>query len=334
MQEDFHYYCMAVVARAAGLTPQDALTLAYASQYVDDATESKPLRIEGLFFDPTRTRYFGLKTFNWSIQKKVYIPFHFLPPTPIRSKDDLFVVKSDSDFSKILIKEAFKEPDDKLRLYRLAVAFHTYADTYAHQDFSGRRHRENLVRNIEIYQDGQWKGLGFKRAFYRFGPFIGHAEAGSLPDISYLRWRYKQRLTGNEIERDNPTFFMECAYNIYKMLRSKWKGEKIKKIAWKKIESDMLSCFSLVGSEKLRDTKWQDTFSSLFPNHKYKYNKYRWRKHALGVKKSQTKWDKKDPVQFFGSHVFPKTADFYESDWVLFHRAALRQRHLVIEHLL
>lgn len=335
MQDDFHYYALAVVARAAGLNPHDALTMAYASQYVDDATESQPLRIEGLFFDPTRTAYFGLKTFNWAIQKKVYIPFHFLPPKPIRTKHDLFVVQSDSEFSRFLIKQALKEDHEQLRLYRLGVALHTYADTYAHQDFSGRRHRENLVRNIEIFHDGNWKGLGFKKALYRFGPFIGHAEAGTLPDISYLKWRYRQRITGNVIERDNARFFLQCARNIYDILRSGWRGRKQKRIPWKNIEEDMYSCFAFNASEKMRIVKWQELFSDLFPDEKYKYNKYRWRKHALGVKKSQTKWDEsQNQEQFFETHIFPKTDYFYDSDWVMFHRAALRHRHLVLERLL
>ena len=32
MQIDFHYYCVAVIARAAGFNSEDALIIAYASQ--------------------------------------------------------------------------------------------------------------------------------------------------------------------------------------------------------------------------------------------------------------------------------------------------------------
>ena len=45
MQTDFHFYCVAVLARAAGFSPDDALVLAYASQYVDDATEGEGQRL-------------------------------------------------------------------------------------------------------------------------------------------------------------------------------------------------------------------------------------------------------------------------------------------------
>ena len=88
MQKDFHYYCIGILARGAGFNSKDAITIAYASQYVDDATESKPITLTNkdsgfkLRFDPTRTAYFGLKASDWSIHKRVYVPFHFIPPYP------------------------------------------------------------------------------------------------------------------------------------------------------------------------------------------------------------------------------------------------------------
>ena len=68
MQSDFHYYCIGVLARAAGFNRDDALTIAYASQYTDDSTESELIRLEldegRLRFDPVRTSYTGLETIN------------------------------------------------------------------------------------------------------------------------------------------------------------------------------------------------------------------------------------------------------------------------------
>ena len=89
MQKDFHYYGIAVLARAAGFKSEDALTIAYASQYVDDSTESELFNLdvtkEELKFDPVRSSYFGLEallSITWSAQKRVWIPFHFLSPKP------------------------------------------------------------------------------------------------------------------------------------------------------------------------------------------------------------------------------------------------------------
>ena len=59
MKKDFHYYCIGVLAKATGFKEDDALTIAYASQYVDDATESEPIRVGEMLFDPVRTAHFG-----------------------------------------------------------------------------------------------------------------------------------------------------------------------------------------------------------------------------------------------------------------------------------
>ncbi len=52
MFRDFHYYCVGVLAKAAGFQEDDALTIAYASQYVDDSTESEPINVGDMIFDP------------------------------------------------------------------------------------------------------------------------------------------------------------------------------------------------------------------------------------------------------------------------------------------
>jgi len=65
MQRDLHYYGIGALARAAGFNRDDALTIAYASQYTDDSTESDLIQLEldegHLKFDPVRTSYAGLE---------------------------------------------------------------------------------------------------------------------------------------------------------------------------------------------------------------------------------------------------------------------------------
>ena len=39
MQKDMHFYGVYAMARAAGIKPDSAYTIAYASQFVDDALE-------------------------------------------------------------------------------------------------------------------------------------------------------------------------------------------------------------------------------------------------------------------------------------------------------
>lgn len=70
-----------VLAWAAGFNPEDAHTIAYASQYVDDSTEGDPLQLvdDAYGFDPIHTSWMGLESLGPDVQRKVYMPFHFVP---------------------------------------------------------------------------------------------------------------------------------------------------------------------------------------------------------------------------------------------------------------
>lgn len=335
MIDDFHYYCVGVLARAAGFTASDALTIAYASQYVDDATENKPIAVGDYLFDPARTAHLGLGAGSWSIQKRVYIPFHFLPPKPFEEDGGNFIVKPDSPFSKLLIKRALSEKRERARLIALGVAVHTYADTWAHQGFSGRMHSENSVRRLEVMKDGEWRQFDPLTRLIRLGPRIGHVKAGVIPDLPFAKWKYVSPSTGVAVERDNPAIYMAAAKAIYELFLTVPKTSKSKPIPWSKISAPIGEIFREAQfGLKTRCEIWRETFEGMFKPLKFKYNKYRWRAKALGVKKSETHWDGKPAGVYFSSHRFEFREDFYESDWVLFHKAALKQRHLVLENLL
>jgi hypothetical protein len=72
MREDLHYHCIDILAKAAGFKEHDALTIAYASQYVDDSTESEPIQVGDMIFGPVRTAHSGLESFEWSVQERVH----------------------------------------------------------------------------------------------------------------------------------------------------------------------------------------------------------------------------------------------------------------------
>lgn len=46
MQLDMHFYGIYALARAAGVKPEVARTIAYASQFVDDAIEDEAIEVE------------------------------------------------------------------------------------------------------------------------------------------------------------------------------------------------------------------------------------------------------------------------------------------------
>lgn len=102
-----------------------------------------------LQFAPVLTAHAGLGALSWPIHQRVYIPFHFIPPgaTPSLSPYTVsdgpptfdFTVERDSEFAQLLLEKA-AEPlqNHYLRLCRIGIALHTYADTWAHEGFSGR----------------------------------------------------------------------------------------------------------------------------------------------------------------------------------------------------
>ena len=335
MQKDFHYHCVGVITKAAGFSSPDALTIAYASQYVDDSTESEPIRDGDLIFDPVRTAHLGLKAYEWPIQKKVYIPFHFIPPEPMWSPGDTFATIPDSRFARMILEDAGKEQHEPLRLYRIGVALHTFADTWSHQGFSGREHKENDVESIEHREGKKWKHLLLENIYLDVLPQIGHTEADYFPDQPFLRWRYTKKETNEVIERNNTKDFLKAAKTIYdQMFEVEWSKSETP-IPWKQIEPGIQELLAYREKDvEIRCERWRERFQGMFEPSKFEYDKLAWRNEALEPRhEAGTNWDDFKPSDFERLK-FRMKPGFYDSRWVHFHRAALRQRHFVLEKLL
>ena len=363
MQRDFHYYAIATLARAAGFDADDALIIGYASQYVDDSTESELIQLDingsDVKFDPVRSTYDGLAivdSIQWSAQKRVWIPFHFIPPKPFQpeaSETFSFVTEPNSEFSRMLLEVAARAKHRKHRLCAIGIAMHTFADTWAHQRFSGRQDRyENDVETIQVYKNKKYETLGIENALFDVLPQIGHAEAGFFADFAYIRWRYQAAGQKKMITRNNLTEFMEAAETIYKWFRNhtsnppvlKWENELEpefrKMLAGKPRKQPRLKDRLTIPLHKAfqqqdleeRCDRWRITFGELFKpvQHKYFYNQHERRNDAII---GETDWDKFSSRDWDREGPFKVKTGFWDSLWVHFHRAALRQRHLVLENL-
>lgn len=336
MQEDFHYYCIGVLARSAGFTADEALTIAYASQYVDDSTESEPVRDEDRIFEPVRSAHLGALAYNWSIQKRVYMPFHFIPPKPMLSQGGSFVTEPNSEFAQTILQDACDETGDALlRLCRIGVALHTYADTWAHQGFSGRHNEENDVERIRLSGNGKQKNPWFENIYLDILPQIGHVEAGHYPDQPFLNWEYKGP-DGRKVSRNNPADFLTAAKTIHARLSAccgKTKADTSK--TWGQIEPKVRELLSIrEQNPDIRCERWNQEFQKLFGTLSLEYDKLTWRREALQPKKdAHIEWDDIKPSKL-ESMEFKFKPGFYKSKWVNFHRAALHQRHLVLEQLM
>ncbi len=366
MDKDFHYYGTGLLARAAGFTEQEALTIAYASQYVDNATESEPLRVGGIIFDPVRTAHYGLQAFDWSTQKRVFIPFHFIPPKGLRSPADTFVTQPDSPLAKMIFEKACQEPDGVLRLISIGISLHTLADSWSHQGFSGKEEPHNDVEKIYQGKENSWEQvlvldkidfsaipggsiigkllsrvpkriLSLCEAVYlNFLPEVGHARAGEYPDYPFLKWKYTRGPQKETIERDNTKECLAAAETIYDLLVAVEKPYPPTVLPWNQIKTVIRFLLTYPESDvEQRCEKWREQYKNLFgDNQNYEYDEQRWRLEALNPPhKKDIAWDKYKPAQF-EQLSFPMMTGFYDTPWVKFHRAALGQRNFVLEYLL
>ena len=202
MDIEFHYYMTYLTSAYAGLEPKDALTLAYASQYVDD----NDIVCEVDKGKGSSYRNYISQTMNILKPKdtlfRIYPLFHFVPGDPMSKtawrKDGKMHWLNTTPNSKNAnqIMDAALETDD---LYRIGIAVHTYVDTWAHQNFIGYYDDFNSMKTM----------LG------SVAPNIGHADAGHNPDEPALVWR-DPRLLDERV--DNRDRFLEAAKCLYEKL--------------------------------------------------------------------------------------------------------------------
>jgi hypothetical protein len=82
MQKDFHFYTIYVLCRGAGIKPDLARTIAYASQYVDDAKFGEAISFaNGGRFQQEMTAHelIAADTLKPETQYRIFSAFHFLP---------------------------------------------------------------------------------------------------------------------------------------------------------------------------------------------------------------------------------------------------------------
>jgi len=208
MDIEFHYYVTFIAALRAGFKPEDAYLLSYSSQYVDDNTR------KFIISKNTADEYNNYKSQTIDITKpekdlmRIYPIFHFMPGNKeeIESgsasrKDGKYHVLNtipDNSNAQEILKEALKTRD----LYRIGIATHMYADTFAHQNFVGYYESFN----------------GMKGILEKVIPDVGHADAQHSPDLPGLIWE-DLRLIRRNSTVDNKERFITAAAAIFVKFR-------------------------------------------------------------------------------------------------------------------
>ncbi len=200
MDVEFHYYITYLIAARAGFAPEEAQTIAYASQHIDD----NDMIFEINQGSPDYYSNYISQTVNILKPKKVllriYPIFHFIPGDPfidsVRRKDGKMhhlITTPNSNNARAIFDSALKSGD----LYRIGLACHSYADSWAHKNFVG-------------YFDG------FNANWGPFKP-LGHVMAATRPDRVDMVWD-DNRLIKSLSRVDNKPKFLEAAGMIFKKL--------------------------------------------------------------------------------------------------------------------
>jgi len=215
MNIEFHYYALHYISRCAGFNPNDASTIAISSQMVDEciapwevsASSRQGFTARGgagfksgnpLHTNVTQNYVFWDET----VAMNIYRPFHFIPgdrtaasALRIDGRAGRFVVTADSPLARDILIAALKTRN----LYRIGLALHAYADTWAHQNFSGDAEPQNALDPSSPF------------------PAAGHLQAMKSPDNPRLIWR-DARLKEALREIRNAERFVKAAAMIYRFL--------------------------------------------------------------------------------------------------------------------
>jgi len=298
MQIDFHYCMVRLLSEKAGFTPDEAQIIAYASQFVDDANANKSFKIKDVpdfgferyrdeCFDPVCTAHKNIenvKGLESVVQRKVYISYHFIPKEKFKGTDDLnyeYKTASNNSFAREILNNALNElrgnkKNRQQKLIKLGIALHSYADTWSHQGFSGKKSmKDNDIERVRLYKGSDVEEVSdsLLGIFGELAP-IGHIQASVYPDRSDLSWRYEQNYDGFDVHRENTLIYLEAARTIYETL-CKFNDVSF---SWKQTVDKIKECLSVpTDSKKAKFKKYVE----VFPEIEFDYHHDDWRRAAI-----------------------------------------------------
>jgi hypothetical protein len=350
MQIDFHHAVTYIVARWAGFEHADAEVVAYAAQYVDDATYAGCVTFaQGQMYSRTASAHAikDDKNLNPIEDAKTWVPFHFLPGNAGKSAGedaglsfkDQIVCLADSPVAKDMLAECILRKDAPWGLHRLGITLHVYADTWAHQGFAGIIDDINTVKWVDaedvsdILENIGSKCLGLAP--------LGHACVFTYPDMPFLRWKYTDH-AGIRHARDNSGLFVEAADAMIRAMRRYRAGDPgIEAVGLSQEQrGQLLDNFSSIRDKDgdARHKVWQDLLRrGVFPGISSVDLPYQaqgagsWKTLALGRMDSLSQLEEDAGIVLGPPHYTPA---FLESNWKRFHDALQFHRLHVLNVLL
>jgi hypothetical protein len=352
MQIDFHHTATYVVARLAGFEHEQANIIAYSAQYVDDAVNDNAVFFDnGAIYKPVCSghRLLDYRNFVQLSSHFVWVPFHFIPANCMEEagcgiENEFFlrvICKPNSYIAQEMVAECVKKKNERSVLYRFGISMHAYADTWAHQGFSGIMHYSNKVEYLN--EDETSKTLKDKIINFFDGLIdeklsdfmdnlipLGHGAVLSYPDKPYLKWRYKD-YKGELIKRNNAEIFLDAIKHMFKQMQYFYIGDlnaDVEELAEDKCAEFMRMFSELnISDKRVRHEKCIEKLAQgafgLEPIklEYYKDDKILWNIQAFGE-------DEHDSFQ-----VYKYNDKFESTHWKNFHEALSEHHHYML-HIL
>lgn len=246
--------------------------------YIAKHPEKYDLCVALGFFNPAQTGFLcdGLMGYTDYVnllferfQKFTCSPFHFIPQH--RDPDDPIVKEyrvvpaelNDGSIISDLLEEAMEQyqaarspatPHPKQALMRIGILLHIFADTVAHQMFSGFNANVNLVELVEVTNNdtGDDETEKYRTRVQRFlkrsmdwapkfTPAIGHMMLEHIPDFTHLS--FKMNYNGGEYCRDNTEQFIEMAKQILDYLCDCLNSPRLEEENWQETKEKLTELF-------------------------------------------------------------------------------------------
>ncbi|MCT4535141.1 DUF6765 family protein [Halodesulfovibrio sp.] len=363
MQLDMHFYGTYALARAAGIPQEDAYTIAYAAQYVDDSTkqDSKQHEDGGLLYGIATSHDGGQCVLNYhkdvhgsrEEQRRVWVPFHFLPGAEGKDFEEQLLCKKNSKPAQEMMQNHLRLAAEKpYGLELLGIAAHVYMDTFSHFGFSGvssslNKIIDGSIKPLELKDpkmaDYVLSKLGRFIKRYKLGSVIsffaeestgslGHGAVATFPDRPYLKWCFEYEyphesttssipIEAEQIEvRDNKVHFFEGCELLYHYFRG-FAGARYPEpdvIPFEDIADDIKEIITTEDDCHGRIDKWRALSWKNTPviSQKIRYNKSDWENQKFDFD------DSEESKHNISSNVYR------------FHQAAAYHRYYVLKDLL
>lgn len=308
MNINYHYFAVKVLASYAEFNKEDAQLIASYSQFVDDFDTYRFLFFEevpdyarylavpfpgGWLFNPVTTGFNSFFDYTRlaveSNQKRILIPFHFITKEPLTVKKQdrkeyrVIPVTMDQEslLQSLLLKASnlYKADHSRENIIRIGTLLHIFADTYAHQRFSGFWNWENHAYLEDVVNNINYENItsSYKPDFYFYVPSIGHPNVSTAPDDSFASLTMQQKYDQGEnfpykahYSRSNPLEFLIASREILNYLRDCRGLGKIDDASWNTLAVKLKKGFLTTDTDV---NKLAKHWSKIFPDIAFSYSK-------------------------------------------------------------